>query len=245
VKGSESKRAHEAARLEQIAAVVAGTAEVMGTELSSEALRIFVRALAPLEDATIRNALERTAFEIRGSKGFAPKLLLQDVLDRAGIISEAEADQMDAVLAWDMVERVVARYGFYNVDGDVVLRPLVSKANEKCERCGGQGWTLLGEPGGDRFVKDCVCRMREEVPEISQRIADTVRRLGGWNTLKDISQDRYPFVKREFIAEFTRWTKIESFRASSGGELVAVGKLTDGRGGVDLDSMLEKILRSQ
>jgi hypothetical protein len=217
----------------------------MGTELSAEAMRIFVRALAPLEDTVIRNALERTALEVRGKDGFAPKLLLQDVLDRAGIVSEAEAVQLDAILAWDFVERVVTRYGVYNTDGDVVLRPLVSKANEKCERCGGQGWMLLGEPGGDRFVKDCACRTREEVPEVSQRIEDAVRRLGGWNTVKDIAQDRYPFVKREFIAEFMRWTKIESFRGTTGGELVAVGRLTGGSGGVDLDSLLDKILRSE
>jgi hypothetical protein len=218
----------------------------MGTELSSEALRIFVRALAPLDDVTIRNALERTALEVRGKNGFAPKLLLQDVLDRAGIISEAEADQMDAVLAWDLVEQVAARFCFYNQDGDVVLRAFVGKPKLDCKRCHGKGMTMHGRLDGDRFVKDCNCRMREEVPVISQRIKDTVRRLGGWNMVKEIPSDRYAFVKRDFMAEFARWTKIESFRGSTGGELVAVGKMIESdAGGDDLGGLLEKILRAK
>jgi hypothetical protein len=218
----------------------------MGTELSSEALRIFVRALAPLGDVTIRNALERTALEVRGKDGFAPKLLLQDVLDRAGIVSEAEADQMDAVLAWDFVEQIAARFCFYDQDGDVVLRAFVSKPKPECENCSGKGWMLLGTPGGTRYVKDCNCRSREEVPEISQRIEDTIRRIGGWSMVKEIPQERYPFVKRDFMAEFARWTKIESFRGSTGGELVAVGKMIESdSGGSDLDSLLDKILRAK
>jgi hypothetical protein len=216
----------------------------MGTELSSEALRIFVRALASLDDATIRNALERTALEVRGYKGSAPKLLLQDVLDRAGVVTEAEADQMDAVLAWDFVERIVARFGGYNSEGDVVLRALVSKPHPECENCHGKGWMLLGTPGGNRFVKDCNCRSREEVPEIVPRIEDTVRRIGGWNVIKDIAADRYPFVKRDFVAEFLRWTKIESFRSASGGEMLSTGRLVDSGGG-DLDLLLDKILRAE
>lgn len=218
----------------------------MGTELSAEALRIFVRALSPLDDITIRNALERTALEIRGKDGFAPKLLLQDVLDRAGIITEAEADQMDAVLAWDAVEKIAARFGRYDEDGDVVLRPFVSKPKPNCRRCKGKGMTMHGRLDGDRYVRDCDCRTREEVPEISQRIYDAVRRLGGWNAVKDIAAERYPFVKRDFIQEFTRWTKIESFRSSTGNELIAVGKLTGGRsGGSEIEGLLEKILRAK
>lgn len=211
---------------------------------------MFVRVLAPLDDHTIRGALERTAMEVRGDHGFAAKLRIQDVLDRAGVITENEAELLDAVVAWDTAEQVVRRFGWN--DGDqVVLRALVSKPKEDCKRCNGSGMILLGQPGGDRFVKDCDCRTRVNVPMIDRRIEDTVRRLGGWAALKDLSQDRYPFVKRDFVAEYLRWSKIESLRSASGNEMMAIGEGSDtieldrgGGGKGDLNQLLEKILSS-
>jgi hypothetical protein len=195
---------------------------------------------------TIRTALERTAVEVRGSKGFAPKLLLQDVLDRAGVISPAEAEDLDGILAWDLAERVADRHGYYDQDGDVVLRPRVSKAKENCKRCHGKGVTMHGRLDGDRFVRDCACKTREEIPAISQRITDSVRRIGGWSAIKDCTQERYPFVKRDFLLEYGRWTKIESFRGQSGGEMISIGQLVEPEaGGNKLDGLLEKILRAK
>lgn len=222
---------------------MAGTAEVMGTDLSQEALSIFVKVLAPMDDRTIKQALERTALEVRGYKGTAPRLLLRDVLERAGIVSEAEAEELEGIMAWDFAESLADRFGFYNSAGEVVIRRRVSKAVESCELCSGSGWKIE-EKDGKSFAEACGCRAVEEVPEISERIAGTVRRLGGWGVLKNIEPDRHAFVRRDFLLEFGRWTKLESFRTGDGGELVNVGKIAAGSTKGETETILDTILRS-
>jgi hypothetical protein len=46
-------------------------------------------------------------------------------------------------------------------------------------------------------------------PVLSQRIRDTVRRVGGWRVLKTMSEDDYPHVQRRFLEHYGAWTEIQ------------------------------------
>jgi hypothetical protein len=218
----------------------------MGTELSEEALKIFTRDLSQLTNEQIRTGLERTRREVRGGKGFAPKLILQDVLERAGVISEEEVESLDAVAAWDEAERLVDRFGFYNGAGDVVLRRRVGKPEKECETCHGEGFTIgmvtykdqRGRESQHQAVKDCNCRSIEELPDISPRLQDVVRRIGGWGVLKDIPPARFPFTRRDFLLEYGRWRKVESLPGPKG-SMLAIGNMAGG----SASDLLETLLR--
>lgn len=227
----------------------------MGGALSPAALRIFVMDLAHLPDESIRHGLERTRREVKGSNGFAPRLILQDVLDRAGVVTESSAEEMEGISAWDTVMMIAEKFVKVKIsmDGDrsdPVLRKLVGKPIADCAACKGSGRYLVLK-GEDRWVADCPCRPVEVVPMISDRITDVVTRMGGWGMFKDISQRSFPFVRRDFLLEFGRWKKVESYRSMlPSGE----NMLTLGRGGEELatenntphrlDGLLDKILTS-
>jgi hypothetical protein len=119
----------------------------MGTELSPEALRIFVLDLAHLTDEQIMRGLERTRKEVRGGNGFAPRLCLQDVLDRAGVVSDQEMEDLEAAQAWDTALELVKRFGYW-VEDKVELRPRVTCPDKKCKKCHGAGFTA-GEKDAD------------------------------------------------------------------------------------------------
>jgi len=207
----------------------------MGTELTPEATKIFVHDLASLTDDQIKTGLERTRREVRGSNGFPPKLILQDVLSRAGVLTEDEVESLDAVAAWDEAERVVSRFGWYDSAGEVVLRRRVGPVYKDCTRCEGKGFTvgmekykdIHGKESEHQAVADCTCREIEEVPEVSQRLLDTVKRIGGWSALKEITPARFPFTRRDFLLEYTRWRKVESLPGPRG-SMLAVGNMVGG-----------------
>jgi hypothetical protein len=219
--------------MKQISASIAATAEVMGAELTPAGLKIFTRDLALLlTNDQIKQGLERTRREVR-------QLTLQDVLARAGEVTTGEAESLLAVAAWDEAERLVKRYGRYGSDDEVTLRRIVGPAPKDCPTCKGEGH-FIREEKGVRFVGICNCRPIEEVPEVSQRLADTVRRIGGWTVLKEVPPSKFPFLRRDFLTEYTRWQKVESIPGSQGGELVVAGSIAGGNAEDFLEQMLRK-----
>lgn len=228
----------------------------MGTELSDDALDIFAAELSKLQDRDIRIGLRRVMHEVKGSNGFAPKLILQDVLDRAGVVTEASAEEMEGIAAWDTVTMIASRFLKAKVSedgaiGESVLRRIVGKPLADCPECRGSG-RYLREKDGNRFVVDCRCRPVEEVPTVSDRIEDVVRRMGGWVMFKDIKPSSHPFVRRDFMQEFGKWKKVESYRSSlpEGERMLVLGRGENQLAEVSrtphrLDSMLDTIMRAE
>jgi hypothetical protein len=219
----------------------------MGTELTPEATKIFVHDLASLTDDQIKIGLERTRREVKGKDGFAPKLILQDVLSRAGVMTEDEVESLDAVAAWDEAERIVARFGWHDSSGEVVLRRRVGPLYEDCTRCQGKGFTVgmetykdeRGRESEHQVVGYCSCREVEEVPEIAPRLLDTVKRIGGWTALKNISSTRFPFTRRDFLLEYMRWRKVESLPGPKG-SMLTVGNMVGSNAADYLETMLKE-----
>jgi hypothetical protein len=48
-----------------------------------------------------------------------------------------------------------------------------------------------------------------EPPMLNQRIADTVRRTGGWRAYKTMNQNDYPHQQKRFFEEYEAWTAVE------------------------------------
>ena len=46
-------------------------------------------------------------------------------------------------------------------------------------------------------------------PILSDRILDTVRRIGGWKVLACITNENFPFVQKRFFDEYKAWTAVE------------------------------------
>jgi hypothetical protein len=162
-----------------IAEMVAATVEAMGTELSAPALNLFVTDLLPLADEAIVRALTRSRREIRGKNGFPPTLTIADVLDRAGVVTEAEVEDSQCRAAWDLVQQYISRHVVRDSEGIYVERDFVGN------------------------------RGRVPMPELSQRIRDTVRRVGGWRVLVNPSEDDLPHVQRRFYEEYRAWAATE------------------------------------
>lgn len=162
-----------------IAELVTATVEAMGSELSAPALNLFVEDLSSLSDDAIVHALARCRREIRAKNGFPPTLTIADVLDRAGVVSESEAEAAECRAAWDLVQRYVARHVARNPQG----------VYEERDFEGNRG----------RIPK----------PELPQRIQDTVRRVGGWRVLKNPSEADFPHVQRRFYEEYRAWAATE------------------------------------
>jgi hypothetical protein len=47
--------------------------------------------------------------------------------------------------------------------------------------------------------------MKTYTPEMDQRTADCIRRIGHWETIKTMTQDNYPFVQKRFYEEYRAW----------------------------------------
>jgi hypothetical protein len=161
----------------RMANMVTATAEVMGTEVSTEALKLWVNALWDLDDGVIQNALLRCCREMRGKNGFPPILTIADVLDRAGVVVESEAEDAEWQVAWEVAVRHASKYIVSNPEGEYEEKHYF----------------------GETIV----------IPELSQRIRDTVRRIGGWRAIKCMSNDDFPFVQKRFREAYQAWEAAE------------------------------------
>lgn len=47
--------------------------------------------------------------------------------------------------------------------------------------------------------------MKTDIPELDQRTADCLRRIGRWSAIKTMTQDNYPFVQKRFYEEYRAW----------------------------------------
>ena len=157
--------------------MVTATAEVMGTELSTPALALFVADLEKLPIESVARALARCRREIRGRNGFPPTLTIADILDRAGIVAESEAEDAEWQAAWDVAVRHANKYIISNPEGEYQEKHYF----------------------GETVV----------IPELSQRIRDSVRRIGGWRTIKCMSNDDFPFVQKRFREAYQAWRAAE------------------------------------
>jgi len=177
----------------------------MGAEVTPGGLRVMAADLYHLSDRQIAEALARCRRELKSSNGFAPKLVLGDILAFAGLVMGDEAVSIDAVGAWDAVVGVAARFG---ATGE--LRRHVEPPLPDCPQCHATGTVLRQDEQGHNWASPCPCKVVTEPPAIPQRILDTVARMGGWSMFYDIPTSAYPFRRRDFMAEYSRWEKVET-----------------------------------
>ena len=143
--------------------------------MSGPALALWAEELAYLDDDVILEALRRCRCELRGKDGFPPVLTLADILDRAGVVSESQIKDAKARAAWDCAIEYADRFVARNAEGQYEERDFVGN------------------------------RGRVQRPQLSQQIRDTVRRVGDWRVLKNISSDDFPHVQRRFFEAFNSW----------------------------------------
>lgn len=159
--------------------MVTATVEAMGAELSAPALNLFVEDLAKLPDDKIAGSLARCRQEIRGKNGFPPVLTIADILDRAGVVTDGEAEEAECRAAWDALQNYIRRHVVRNPEGVYEERDFVGN------------------------------RGRVPRPELPRRIRDTIRRVGGWQATVNPSPGDYPFVQRRFYEEYRAWAATE------------------------------------
>ncbi len=51
---------------------------------------------------------------------------------------------------------------------------------------------------------------KTEIPDLEQRTADSLRRIGGWRVIKTMTEDDYPHVQRRFYEEHRAWRATEA-----------------------------------
>lgn len=163
---------------EQIAEMITATAEVMGTELSPSALALFVTDLEKLPIESVAGALVRCRREMRGKNAFPPTLTIADVLDRAGVVVESEAEDAEWQVAWEVAVSHASKYIVSNPEGEYEEKHYFGETNV--------------------------------IPELPQRIRDTVRRIGGWRAIKCMSNDDFPFVQKRFRERYQAWEAAEA-----------------------------------
>lgn len=206
--------------MKRLAVAVMATAEAMGTELSPEAAKMFSIDLAYLPEGDVYHGLQRCRREVKGSNGFPPRLILQDVLERAGVITTEDEKRMEASAAWDLVMLLASKFVHVNGQSDTkgdpicVLRRTVSKPLADCQKCHGDGTYFVAAfpDSGNVTVARCDCRTVEELPPVPERVSVVVRSMGGWVTFKDIPAKSFPFVKRDFLLEYGRQEKAEKYQ---------------------------------
>jgi len=64
-----------------------------------------------------------------------------------------------------------------------------------------------------RYGPEQGCR-RFPPPKLEQCILDCVRRLGGWKRLKTASEQDVPFLKKDFLEEYSSWEAVDAIDAS-------------------------------
>jgi hypothetical protein len=168
--------------------MVAATAEAMGTELSAEALKVFVHNLWGYPVESIAAALNRCVRELRGRNGFPPVLSVADVLDRLGVVSQSEIDDAECRAAWDLGQEYAEKFVVADCEGNYVERDATGPIQTK-----------MVDGKVVRYLSN------KPRPELKQRVRDTVRRVGGWRALKNINEEDYPHVQRRFYDEYRAW----------------------------------------
>ncbi len=195
------------------------TAAVIGAELEAVALARMAEQLSvyPLEDLT--RALNLAERECKG------KLPLKDILDRLGVASSTALDKGNAVAAWDIVLNLKkyhlrpisgaegeGQYGLFPAfvnDFSVfpncaTLADLVDASKAAAEQSGVE-WK--GVPA-----------KKIPVPEISERIQDTVRLLGGWARIAQMDSVNVQWVQRDFYEHYESWGATKQAIALESGE---------------------------
>lgn len=80
-----------------------------------------------------------------------------------------------------------------------------------------RGWDILidyvdkwvsSDPEG-RYKPDPTVRAGR-MPQLSQRLLDTVRRTGGWRAYKCMTNADFPFQRERFLEEYQCWKAVES-----------------------------------
>lgn len=200
-------------RAEQILTLLERTAAVMGAELPADddALLLMASDLARLPLPRVEHALARCRREIRGSNGFAPKLLLPDILDRADVVLGDQAEQAEATVAWDLVLHVANKFLEHDSHRDTW------KLRDRTQ--------VRFEGGVAKLV------IVEHIPEISQRVSDTVFRMGGWQNFRKIAPKNEPFIRKQFFEEFKQWRKVEALRPQlKSGEVIELPRIGSAEG---------------
>ena len=154
---------------------MANAAEALSQEMSALKLALWADGLSHLGDDELVNALERCRLELRGKNGFPPVFTIADVLERAGVVSEEQIEESEALAEWDRATQYAERFVVRNPEG----------VYEKRDFIGSRG------------------RVRR--PELSQQIRGTVKWLGGWRKLKNIREEDYPHTQRRFMQFFKAW----------------------------------------
>lgn len=171
--------------------------------------------LSHLDDDRIRLALARVRRESTSQNGYAPKLIIGDVIRAAGVVLGQEAQTVEAVAAWDAAVHIADTFARQTETG-WELRRHVKPADPACPQCEGSGMTFYTKDG-HRFAADCRCKQITPIPGVAPRLADTVARLGGWGKLKGIPAEAYTFRRRDFIAEYLRAPNVERHVALAAG----------------------------
>jgi len=153
---------------EQIAEMVTATVEVMGTELSPPALALFVTDLEKVPIESVAGALARCRREIRGRNGFPPILTIADVLNRAGVVVESEADEAEWQVAWDVAVRHASKHIVSNPEGEYEERHYFGETTSIPE-LPQQIRDTVRRIGGWRAIK---CMSNDDFPFVQKRFRE-------------------------------------------------------------------------
>lgn len=155
------------------------TLEVLGTELSAGALALFVEDLSALPDAAIAHALVRCRRELRGRNGFPPTLTIADILDRAGVVTQAQSEEAEARAAWDALLLYADKHIVRDPHGSYVPKHYFGMTNEIPELDRVSADTLR-RIGGWRAVKSMT---EDDYPFVQKRFYEEYR---AWNATNDV-----------------------------------------------------------
>ena len=195
-------------RIAEITKRIGATAGAMGATVTPEGLKVMAIDLCHLSDRAIDCALAKCRREAKSVNGFAPKLIIGDILASAGLVLGEEAESMEAVAAWDQAIEIARKYARAS-GGGMELRRFVHPPLADCEACSGSGMVVRAH-GSSNVASPCPCKVIEEVPELEKRLVDAVTRQGGWVKFKDVPTDAFFFRRRDFLAEYQRWSKVEN-----------------------------------
>jgi hypothetical protein len=208
---AQPPRAHlptSTARLKMVTAMIENTANALGADVSAGLKVIVVDVARRLTDDEIVAALERCRLEIRSVNGFPPRLTAADILEKGGIVYGGQAEDLEAVRAWDFLTYLSERH-MRRDDGEVILTRHVTAGPDDCPKCEGRRITVSVKAGRN-VAEECDCRTITPCPEVPDRLAKTVRRMGGWSMFYEIAPKNYPFVRRDFLAEYVRAGQLDN-----------------------------------
>lgn len=108
---------------------------------------------------------------------------VSDLREMAGLGGSGES-----LAAWEWVEQFMRRH---------------------VHRSGAEGYAITDGTGPIDWTSGKPRCQRIPVPEIPPEIERAVRLCGGWTRLKEMSDDEYPFVKKEFLAAVESYDRTE------------------------------------